>query len=49
MIPGSDVQVLVADFSLPIFEILVRRMVLPFTVLLLIIAASVTVLPPLLR
>jgi hypothetical protein len=46
-IPGSDVRVLVADFGLPIFEILVRKAVLPFTALLVLIAASLTMLPAL--
>jgi hypothetical protein len=48
-IPGSDVRVLVAAFGLPFFEILVRKAVLPFTVLMLIIGLSLTVLPALLR
>jgi hypothetical protein len=48
-IPGSDLQVLVADFSLPIFEILVRRIAVPFAAVIALIAASVTVLPAILR
>jgi hypothetical protein len=48
-IPGSDLRVLLADFGLPIFEILVRKTVVPFTVILLIIGLSVTVLPGLFR
>ncbi|HEX5147825.1 MAG TPA: hypothetical protein VFW02_02005 [Candidatus Limnocylindrales bacterium] len=48
-IPGSDVRVLVADFGLPAFEILVRKVVLPFTALLVVIGLSLTALPALLR
>jgi hypothetical protein len=48
-IPGSDIRVLLADFGLPMFEILVRKAVVPFTALLLIIALSLTVLPALPR
>jgi len=48
-IPGSDVRVLVADFGLPYFEILFRKAVVPFTVVMLIIFLSLTVLPALLR
>ena len=48
-IPGSDVRVLVADFGLPVFEILVRKAVVPFTVLLGLIGLSLAVLPALLR
>jgi hypothetical protein len=46
-IPGSDVRVLLADFGLPMFEILARKAVVPFTALLILIAASLTVLPAL--
>lgn len=48
-IPGSDLRVLLIDFGLPIFQILVRKTVVPFTVILLIIGLSVTVLPALFR
>ena len=48
-IPGSDVRVLVADFGLPVFEILVRKAVVPFTAILAIIGLSFTVLPALFR
>ena len=47
-IPGSDIRVLVADFGLPVFEILFRKAVIPFTALLAILGLSFTVLPSLL-
>ena len=46
-IPGSDIRLLVADFGLPMFEILFRKTVVPFTVLLTLVGLSVTVLPAL--
>ena len=49
MIPGSDARVLVSDFGLPIFEIMVRRFVAPFTILLALIALSLTLMPAVLR
>lgn len=48
-IPGSDFRLLVVDLGLPMFEILFRKAVVPFTVLLALIGLSVTVLPALLR
>lgn len=48
-IPGSDIRVLVADFGLPVFEILLRKAVIPFTALLAILGLSFTVLPALFR
>lgn len=48
-IPGSDVRLIVADFGLPVFEILFRKAVLPFTAVLAIIGLSLTALPALLR
>lgn len=45
LIPGSDARILIEDFGLPIFELLFRRAVVPFTVLLVLIAASVTIVP----
>ncbi len=42
-IPGSDVGVLVADFGLPVFEILLRRAVVPFTAILAIVGLSLFV------
>jgi hypothetical protein len=47
-IPGSDLRVLLFDFGLPIFEILVRKTVVPFTVILLIIGLWAIVSPGLL-
>jgi hypothetical protein len=43
MIPGSDARILVVHFGLPVLEITVRRLVVPFTLLLVIIAASLIV------
>jgi hypothetical protein len=48
-IPGSDARVIVADFGLPVFEILFRKAVVPFTALLVIVGLSLTVLPALSR
>lgn len=48
-IPGSDARLLVADFGLPVFEIFVRKAVVPFTVLLAIIVLSMMVLSALPR
>jgi hypothetical protein len=47
-IPGSDIRLLVGDIGLPMFEILFRKTVAPFTILLVLIGLSVTVVPPLL-
>lgn len=48
-IPGSDFRVLVADFGLPVFEILFRKAALPFAALLAIIGLSFAVVPALFR
>jgi hypothetical protein len=48
-IPGSDTRLLVADFGLPMFEIVFRKTVVPFTFLRALIGLSVTVVPALLR
>jgi hypothetical protein len=45
MIPGSDARILIVHFGLPVLEITARKVVIPFTVLLVLIAASLIVLP----
>ena len=48
-IPGSDLRLLLVDFGLPAFQILARKTVIPFTVILLVIGLAFTILPALLR
>ncbi len=42
-VPGSDVRILVADFGLPAFELIMRRYVIPFTALILLLTAGFVV------
>jgi hypothetical protein len=48
LLPESDAVLLTRDFGLTIFDILARRVVLPFIVLLFVLAFAITVLPALL-
>jgi hypothetical protein len=48
LLPESDAVLLTRDFGLTIFDILARRVVLPFIVLLFVLALAMTVLPALL-